>query len=447
MRRDRSLLSYVGRKFCGHWPLLLIVFASVACGAVGEDAPLYSIDNATAMPADTTPSNLKAMMEKVQAGTENSVPPPAESPAPDAASKKGDDKVIFGENDILDQYELDSEEVGSWGDAVCAFVPRNMLAFNGTDWELVNVRDYVTQTDVYEPDSWAYTTKDVKPCSAPCTSPCPRERFAGQVTAPLCSGFLVGFQLVATAAHCIQDDADLANYWIVFGFVQEGPGPSQYRKFYPTTHVYEGARITRRRFIQGGGIDHCLIELDRSTIDMPCVWPLSIHRQANIAVGTQIGTIGHPQGLPRKYSFGANTTVKDPGDRHWFAANLDSYKGNSGSPVINPATGLVEGILVMGPDTEFDFSSNSDPNPRPDPCDADKTPPVIIMIGDATITLQLCPGDPVPTLPGVVAWDACEGDLTSSSIMWPTARAMRQYPGCGLLLWESRWAAIFICQA
>ena len=52
-----------------------------------------------------------------------------------------------------------------------------------------------------------------------------------------------------------------------------------------------------------------------------------------------------------KIAFG-NTYVRRSNDAGYFVANLDTYGGNSGSPVINAGTGILEGILVRG-ETDF----------------------------------------------------------------------------------------------
>ena len=63
--------------------------------------------------------------------------------------------------------------------------------------------------------------------------------------------------------------------------------------------------------------------------------------------------IGHPCGLPQKFADGA--TVRDNTPKAFFVANLDTYGGNSGSPVFNSSNQAVEGILVRG---ENDFVTN-----------------------------------------------------------------------------------------
>ncbi len=60
--------------------------------------------------------------------------------------------------------------------------------------------------------------------------------------------------------------------------------------------------------------------------------------------------IGHPVGLPTK--FAGEAVVRSNQQSAFFVANLDTYGGNSGSPVFNSDTHEVEGILVRG-ETDF----------------------------------------------------------------------------------------------
>ena len=48
---------------------------------------------------------------------------------------------------------------------------------------------------------------------------------------------------------------------------------------------------------------------------------------------------------------------------------------------------------------------------------ADTTPPVITLLGEAVMTLTLCPDDDAPMLPGATALDACGGDLTADILV------------------------------
>ena len=71
-----------------------------------------------------------------------------------------------------------------------------------------------------------------------------------------------------------------------------------------------------------------------------------LRRQGKVADDEKVYVLGHPSGLPLKYAPGAQVRGND--DPSFFVANLDTYGGNSGSPVFNERTGEVEGILVRG---------------------------------------------------------------------------------------------------
>ena len=391
--------------------VLLLVSTTIllVSEAVSEEAPLPTMDESVAAAAaDDNPTEMLHALEMLEALDSNSTAknnPPEESHLAEESFDSNDDKTLFGDNNLRDHYEVDGI-MGTWGDAVCAFVPRDMMEWNGENWEIVQNGVYDKRTiELFDPSSAFHMPQDQPLCA--------EEPFIGQATLPVCSGFLVGPQMIATAAHCVKEPGSLGAFRIVFGFVQQSSTPGDFPKLYPGTHVYEAARMVKFGFNQEVGIDFALIELDRPE-EMPCVWPLPIRHEGAITTGTQVGVIGYPQGLTRKYTFGNEITVQNVFDNH-FIANIDSYQGNSGSPVINPATGIVEGVLMMGPTQEYTASSNNfTPNPTVDPCTNDIVPPEIILVGSGSMDLVLCASDPLPTLPGATAWDACEGNLTAN---------------------------------
>jgi V8-like Glu-specific endopeptidase len=59
--------------------------------------------------------------------------------------------------------------------------------------------------------------------------------------------------------------------------------------------------------------------------------------------------------LPLKVA--ENAFVRDNSNSSYMTCNLDTYGGNSGSPVFNSETHEVEGILVRG-ETDFEPSGN-----------------------------------------------------------------------------------------
>ncbi|MBI4351285.1 MAG: trypsin-like peptidase domain-containing protein [Elusimicrobia bacterium] len=185
---------------------------------------------------------------------------------------------------------------------------------------------------------------------------CPGEKFREQPIGAFCSGSLVGEDLVMTAGHCIKDDAGCAAAKMVFGYNIRKDGGEAVTTL-PASEVYGCAKIVKR-FLGGEpgsenptgqslGPDYALIKLDRKVTGHK---PLPINRGANLKKGDAITVIGHPVGLPLKVAGGAK--VRDFSKKGYFVADLDTFGGNSGSPVFNTKTKKIEGILVRG-DEDF----------------------------------------------------------------------------------------------
>src|SRR5690606_11297122 len=109
------------------------------------------------------------------------------------------------------------------------------------------------------------------------------------------------------------------------------------------SQVYTGVEIVGQTL--NSFDDWMLVRLDR-VVTAPGALPLEIRRDGFPGVGTPVGMIGHPSGLPMKIAFGSTTVIKKDFQSTFFEANLDAYGGNSGSPVFNQTTGIVEGIQV-----------------------------------------------------------------------------------------------------
>ncbi|MCX5792348.1 MAG: serine protease [Elusimicrobia bacterium] len=185
---------------------------------------------------------------------------------------------------------------------------------------------------------------------------CPGEKFREQPIGAFCSGSLVGADLVMTAGHCVKNDADCADVRLVFGYRVRKSGEQAVTSL-PASEMYKCSKIVKR-FLAGEpgstnptgqnlGPDYALIKLDRKVAGHK---PLPINRSGTIAKGAKIFVIGHPVGLPLKVAAGA--TVRDSSKKGYFVADLDTFGGNSGSPVFNASTKKIEGILVRG-DTDF----------------------------------------------------------------------------------------------
>ncbi len=169
---------------------------------------------------------------------------------------------------------------------------------------------------------------------------CATERFARQISAASCSGFLVSPTVLVTAGHCIQDQSDCTrNRWV---FDYRVDSADQGAVTVPLSSVYLCKRIISRALDEDTKEDFAVIELDRRVQDRPA---LAFRRHGQITPGTAVAVIGHPTGLPTKIADGA--TVREVNSK-FFVAGLDTYGGNSGSAVFNHHTDEVEGILVRG---------------------------------------------------------------------------------------------------
>jgi V8-like Glu-specific endopeptidase len=153
--------------------------------------------------------------------------------------------------------------------------------------------------------------------------------------------------VVLTAGHCIINQRDCNDTRFVFDAYYQKPGKFQYSV--PASRVRECKRIIKR-YNKRSGLDFALLELDRPMRGRSPV-PLSVRT----TVTSQVFMIGHPLGLPAKYS-GPARIFKET-ELEWLT-DLDSSAGNSGSPVFDMFTGNLVGILTAGEDEDFDSTPN-----------------------------------------------------------------------------------------
>lgn len=166
---------------------------------------------------------------------------------------------------------------------------------------------------------------------------CATERFAQQEVLSNCTGFLVGEDLLMTAGHCVQTESQCENFKWVFGHF-DGVDKIAKKDVYSCKEVIS-QKLTASIFSTR---DYAIIKLDRKVKDRA---PLPLKKDGWVDIGEDLAVIGHPSGLPMKTADNARVTRRRI---NFFYANLDSYAGNSGSPVINVNSGLVEGILIQG---------------------------------------------------------------------------------------------------
>jgi V8-like Glu-specific endopeptidase len=170
---------------------------------------------------------------------------------------------------------------------------------------------------------------------------CSGQAFEDEPTAPYCSGSLIAPDIVMTAGHCVKNTVVCWGIRIAFGYAVQAPDVMPDELW--SGDVYRCKEVIESQS-DDDGPDFALIRLDRPVVGHK---PLKLDKKAKQKVGDPVFAIGYPSGLPLKVAGNARIRSVEEG---YFISNLDTFVGNSGSPVFNAKTGLVEGILVSGDD-------------------------------------------------------------------------------------------------
>ncbi|MDQ7773418.1 MAG: serine protease [Elusimicrobiales bacterium] len=168
------------------------------------------------------------------------------------------------------------------------------------------------------------------------------ERYGDQPFGSFCSSFLAGEDLVVTAQHCFEEGITCAQTSFVFGYAvtRAGAFPSEV----PAENVFGCKEVVASHYDRNGA-DYAVVRLDRK---VPAErFPLAINRGAAPAAGARLFAIGYPSGMPVKVA-GSASVRRVHADRGFFVTDLDTFAGNSGSPVFNADTMLIEGVLTRG---------------------------------------------------------------------------------------------------
>lgn len=232
------------------------------------------------------------------------------------AAAQMEPEVIYGDDDRLDLYQVESRKLLDVADSTVALFEASDVTVAGAVAKL-NVSSYGKGMSL-----------------------CPEEPFYDQVNGAFCSGSLVAPDVIMTAGHCVRSASACSGTKFVFGFAYKAKG--QDVSSVPASDVYGCKQLLGREEV-GSGADWALVKLDRPVKGHK---PLAYNKLGDPAKGAPLVVIGHPAGLPTKVAGGA--TVRDPSPNGYYVANLDTYGGNSGSAVFNAKTLLVEGILVRG---------------------------------------------------------------------------------------------------
>ncbi|HNW42898.1 MAG TPA: trypsin-like peptidase domain-containing protein [Elusimicrobiales bacterium] len=177
---------------------------------------------------------------------------------------------------------------------------------------------------------------------------CPGERFFDQPSGAVCSGTLVGPDLVLTAGHCLEpkdgQPPPCRSTRFVFGY--NVPREGVYPQKVPAAEVYSCKAVVLYALEKGD--DYALVRLNRK---------VSGHQPAQVdyrlpAAGAAIFSVAGPYGLPLKVLAGARVRKAFADAPQMFITDLDASGGVSGGGVFDAVTGKMVGIHVASYDTD-----------------------------------------------------------------------------------------------
>ena len=167
---------------------------------------------------------------------------------------------------------------------------------------------------------------------------CPGEPFAKQPAAAVCSGILMGEGLVLTSRHCF-GDPDFTSIRVVFGYYLDGS------KHLALTNqdVHEITSIEPSR---ENALDYAWVRFAGGTRQNR--HPASVVSSPSPVIdGEPLLAVNSGGGVPLKLDQGGSVVDARQETQDYFLANIDAFRGASGSGVFNTDGELV-GVVKSG---------------------------------------------------------------------------------------------------
>jgi hypothetical protein len=231
--------------------------------------------------------------------------------------KLGEDMGIWYSDSRMDWHEIEDDQVKKNANCV-AVICREDKLIEGKEFSILKVKNFGKTFNL-----------------------CEFEPFYDQPisTGGLMGGALVREDIIATAAHALEMKK-IEELRFVFGYKMLNP--SRPVKRISNKDIYRGVNIIHKVLNPSDyRADWALVKLDRKVEGQR----VAVMSKSDISCDQSVYMIGYPMGLPLKYVHGAKVREID---NAYFDTDLDTYMGNSGSPVFNSDTHEMIGLVVRG---------------------------------------------------------------------------------------------------
>lgn len=228
------------------------------------------------------------------------------------------EKGIYGKDDRREAYMESDPGIQSNTGKVVAFFQRSSLRFNADgSASIINPSSYKRKVGL-----------------------CDDEPFCLQPSVSYCTGFAISENMIVSAGHCL---TDLSPDDIVCVFDYRLTPNGNIVQTIKASDIFFPTSIVKREYDRSTSRDFLVVRV-RGQIPQSRI--ATIDSSAMLPVNLPVYVIGHPQGLPLKVA--KNAKIRSNTNPEYFVANLDTYGGNSGSPVFNATNHRVVGIMVRG---------------------------------------------------------------------------------------------------
>lgn len=179
---------------------------------------------------------------------------------------------------------------------------------------------------------------------------CPDEAFFNQASLGVGTAFIYDKKIMLTALHVLE--RPLQKYVVVFGYKIINPN-GLVSVFIDKDDIYYPQKVLKKNT----ELDVVAFSVDRNFNRPVLEWENSktIKKEES-----EIYMLGYPSGLPLKLAL--NASILENNHPFYFYTTLDSFQGNSGSPVFNFYTNKVIGVLVSG-EVDYKFNGNCNFSP------------------------------------------------------------------------------------